>query len=245
MSEQMEMEPLTAQTNAEEELREEAQEETQSQEASQDSQASARPVLLQLIVQMREPVIVTGEDGVERTQLRVRTFLFSIDSEGRLVDSHIFPDFDSDQAFQELLNRLFNEHQPQGTPPASKSVVESLQVVDVLEVKEDRCTICLENFGDQDDIKQKEEEDEPVTPPIIVRLPCSHTFHKECLMTWLSKHNSCVLCRYELPNPEDQEYEEERKKRMASRGIDESSLASISSVDVREEQPNDPMEADA
>lgn len=47
------------------------------------------------------------------------------------------------------------------------------------------CSIC------QDDMKQGEN---------VLRLSCCHIFHSECIMAWLSKNNSCPLCRFEMPS---------------------------------------------
>lgn len=46
------------------------------------------------------------------------------------------------------------------------------------------CVICLSDY---------EKDDKVIT------LPCGHTFHKDCGMTWLVEHNVCPTCRYELP----------------------------------------------
>ncbi|KAM3336937.1 hypothetical protein P3S68_032637 [Capsicum galapagoense] len=45
---------------------------------------------------------------------------------------------------------------------------------------EDICPVCLKNF---------EEES------VVVITLCSHMFHRSCVFTWLSKNNSCPMCR--------------------------------------------------
>ena len=46
------------------------------------------------------------------------------------------------------------------------------------------CSICL---------KVPKEKD------IIHKLPCKHIFHKACIVEWLSKINTCPLCRSQFP----------------------------------------------
>ena len=45
------------------------------------------------------------------------------------------------------------------------------------------------------------------------KMPCKHTYHSNCLHPWLEQHNTCPLCRYELPTI-DPVYEELRLQRI-------------------------------
>ena len=51
------------------------------------------------------------------------------------------------------------------------------------EMKQD-CSIC------QEDMIENE---------TILKLACRHAYHQQCITNWLSKHNTCALCRAEMP----------------------------------------------
>ncbi|GMH28469.1 hypothetical protein Nepgr_030312 [Nepenthes gracilis] len=102
-------------------------------------------------------------------------------------------------------------------PPASKEVVRKLPVIEVNEeilrkVGEDaECAICKEKLtmGDQ-----------------MQEMPCKHTFHPPCLKPWLDEHNSCPICRHELPTDDhayeswkEREKEEEEERRGAANAL--------------------------
>jgi len=111
----------------------------------------------------------------------------------------------NERGFGDVLNHLFNAYTPKGTPPASNDSIDSLPTLTITE-PEQACMICLEKF---------------VVGSSAVVLPCNHMFHgDECVKTWLKMHNSCPICRYELP-VEDAEYESNRKERMLARGFRE------------------------
>nr|KAF6430211.1 ring finger protein 181 [Molossus molossus] len=81
-------------------------------------------------------------------------------------------------------------------PPAAKAVVENLpRTVIRGSQSELKCPVCLLEF----------EEEETA-----IEMPCHHFFHSNCILPWLSKTNSCPLCRHELPTDDDT-YEEHRR----------------------------------
>lgn len=110
--------------------------------------------------------------------------------------------------FQDVLDYLMQQHEPNGPPPAAKNIVEKLPeiIIGKKEVSEKwDCAVCKELF------EMKE---------TVLQLPCEHCYHQDCIRPWLSQHNTCPICRYELP-VEDEEYETKRKERMSSRNIRE------------------------
>ncbi|KAJ8985355.1 hypothetical protein NQ317_008386 [Molorchus minor] len=100
------------------------------------------------------------------------------------------------------LNVLNGEKLP---PPASKSAVEALPNENIS--KEGlQCPVCLKDHTKGE---------------VAKKMPCNHLYHGECIMPWLSKTNSCPLCRYELPT-DDEDYEawKKEKKRAKEREAD-------------------------
>ncbi|KAE8729561.1 E3 ubiquitin-protein ligase RING1 [Hibiscus syriacus] len=82
-----------------------------------------------------------------------------------------------------------------GTPPASKSAVEALPTVMIeknnLNSEFNQCAVCMDEFEEGTDAKQ---------------MPCNHLYHKDCILPWLEMHNTCPVCRHELPT-DDSDYE--------------------------------------
>ncbi|PIA41451.1 hypothetical protein AQUCO_02200102v1 [Aquilegia coerulea] len=89
-----------------------------------------------------------------------------------------------------------------GRPPASRVVVTTLPVISLTEEHLSRlgcgseCAVCREELIIED---------------MMQELPCRHLFHPACLQPWLELHNSCPMCRYELPT-DDIRYECQKEK---------------------------------
>jgi len=104
-------------------------------------------------------------------------------------------------SYEDILDHLMQQHQPRGTPPTSKSFVDKLPKVFITQQQVDQkmeCAICKDSF------KIGEE---------TIGLPCQHLYHGDCILPWLQQHNSCPVCRYELP-VDDLEYEKQRREMM-------------------------------
>uniref|UniRef100_A0A5B6Z3H7 RING-type E3 ubiquitin transferase n=1 Tax=Davidia involucrata TaxID=16924 RepID=A0A5B6Z3H7_DAVIN len=72
-------------------------------------------------------------------------------------------------------------------PPASKAAIESMPTIEIVEshiATESHCAVCKEPF----DLGTEARE-----------MPCKHIYHSDCIHPWLSLHNSCPVCRHELP----------------------------------------------
>ena len=46
------------------------------------------------------------------------------------------------------------------------------------------CAICLSDYQPLD---------------LLLRLPCAHVYHKSCVSAWFSQHNTCPLCKQNVP----------------------------------------------
>ncbi|OWM63122.1 E3 ubiquitin-protein ligase RING1 [Punica granatum] len=103
---------------------------------------------------------------------------------------------------EQLIQQLAeNDPNRYGTPPASKSAMEALPTSKVTDVQlnsgMNQCAVCQDDFEKDMEVKQ---------------MPCKHIYHSDCLLPWLELHNSCPVCRHELPT-DDADYETTRRAR--------------------------------
>ena len=77
-----------------------------------------------------------------------------------------------------------------GPPPASETAVQALETIEFAKGSadlSDECPVC------QDEFEQGS---------LLTKLPCSHVLHPDCILPWLKLHNTCPVCRHELPAAE-------------------------------------------
>jgi len=120
--------------------------------------------------------------------------------------------FDEDLHLENIINYLMaNDNNKYGNPPTSKQIITNLPVIEATEsslseLKKNNineCSVCKEEF----ELKQK-----------VMKIPCNHCFHNDCILPWLKERNSCPVCRFELPT-DDQDYENlKNQKRNMVRG---------------------------
>ncbi|XP_039035105.1 probable E3 ubiquitin-protein ligase RHC1A [Hibiscus syriacus] len=78
-----------------------------------------------------------------------------------------------------------------GPPPAAASAIEALPVVKITEnhlINVTHCPVCRDEFKVDGEAKE---------------LPCKHLYHSDCIVPWLSIHNTCPVCRYEIGDDND------------------------------------------
>lgn len=93
--------------------------------------------------------------------------------------------------FEVMLDRLsqigFSLWARPENPPASKHAVASLPTVQIQACHVDaeaHCAVCTDAFALGSEARE---------------MPCKHIYHADCIFPWLNLHNSCPVCRHELP----------------------------------------------
>ncbi|GLT29819.1 hypothetical protein SLA2020_046620 [Shorea laevis] len=140
--------------------------------------------------------------------LFLHNYLYNLRSSGARVQV-VFENQPSDTGFgsvnlgdyfmgpglEQLIQQLMeNDPNRRGTPPAAKSAINSLPSVkitgEIMNSEMNHCAVCKDEFEEGTEAKQ---------------IPCKHLYHEDCILPWLKMHNSCPVCRYELPT-EDEDY---------------------------------------
>lgn len=91
---------------------------------------------------------------------------------------------ESPDYIRSVMHTILMQHEPQSrpTPP---HVVDSFQRATNHQVQRDEsCAICCETMSARD------------TTRMLLRLPCDHWFHEECVRPWLEMSTTCPTCRH-------------------------------------------------
>ncbi|XP_022632796.1 E3 ubiquitin-protein ligase RZF1 isoform X1 [Vigna radiata var. radiata] len=75
-----------------------------------------------------------------------------------------------------------------GPPPASRSSIDAMPTIKITNEhlqSDSHCAVCKERFELSSEAR---------------KMPCSHIYHSDCIVPWLVQHNSCPVCRVELPS---------------------------------------------
>ncbi|EKX74241.1 conserved hypothetical protein [Theileria equi strain WA] len=146
--------------------------------------------------------IFTSYGGSRGRPFTARTPLFPTDL-SRIMSSFISNPFDQ-QAMDQILQYVMdNDPNRYGSPPVAKDILNSLKV-EVLTADTAKelgnCAVCTEDFRDQDKVHWLTED----------KSLCGHAFHVDCIIPWLKEHNTCPVCRFELPT-DDETYNKQRE----------------------------------
>ncbi|KAB2015713.1 hypothetical protein ES319_D08G045200v1, partial [Gossypium barbadense] len=133
--------------------------------------------------------------STNHTSLR-ETFRFELDilENQYLLDQALFPTIGTNREVLPLRSVIHSfgaesalefESSNYGMVPAKESLVkEMVRMVRVEDGDQEDCMICLEELE---------------VGFYASRMPCSHTFHGDCIENWLKQSHYCPFCRFEMP----------------------------------------------
>ncbi|PON59206.1 43kDa postsynaptic protein [Parasponia andersonii] len=90
------------------------------------------------------------------------------------------------QGLEELIEQL-TMNDRRGPPPAARSSIDAMPTIKITHahLRTDlHCPVCKEKFELGSEARE---------------MPCNHIYHSDCIVPWLVQHNSCPVCRVELP----------------------------------------------
>jgi hypothetical protein len=163
---------------------------------------------------------------------------FEVPSDNFFLDnfaSNFLSNFINPNARIVFINTMQNQHQ--GNPPASKTSIDKLKHFkmekkyckkdekDPNKLEYPTCSICLMDVSEGQN---------------TILLPCGHMFHSECATKWLEIHNTCPLCRFELPT-DDPNYERDRIQRNNQRNANLARNPNVRPADLNHPENMNPQ----
>ena len=134
---------------------------------------------------------ITTEESHTMTEMETETTMTLIETmsdhavgEEQEYDDAGWLDYMDDEDYDEEEE----EGDEEAVRPASEESIMGLEVVRIEERSVDlageACAVCLNEFSIGSEAR---------------RMPCSHTYHQDCIVQWLGRSNMCPMCRYRLP----------------------------------------------
>lgn len=135
-------------------------------------------------------------DDIFRIDMEFSNIINDLESLQPLINPFFIND--RNQSFVQLLQRyntlpIFlprrnalvpDNHQYEGSKLTTLRDINKASTVELAKKIKDTCSICLENYK----------------PISILRtlLSCNHSFHIDCIDSWLSEHEKCPKCRKDI-----------------------------------------------
>ncbi|GAA0184621.1 ubiquitin-protein ligase [Lithospermum erythrorhizon] len=114
-------------------------------------------------------------------------FEFFFNGGGRMGQRQAnFGDFFVGPGLQELIEQL-SLNDRHGPPPAPQTAIDAMPTITINQrhlSTDAHCPVCKEKFE---------------LGSAARKMPCDHIYHSDCIVPWLVEHNSCPVCRVELP----------------------------------------------
>ncbi|KAK2198146.1 bifunctional Zinc finger [Babesia duncani] len=116
----------------------------------------------------------------------------------------LFQNPNDNLAMNQIIQFLMeNDPNRYGSPPVAKGILDTLEKETLTEemAKElGSCAICTDDYNKDEQILWLNKD----------KTMCGHAFHVDCIIPWLKQHNSCPVCRFELPT-DDPNYNAQRE----------------------------------